>query len=183
MIVIVAGIPGSGKTTVMKKVIETCDTQLVTYGTVMFEIAKEKTGVTNRDEMRKLPPLSQKEFQEMAAERIAKMKDVVVDTHCTIKTKAGFLPGLPKQVLQKLSPQAIVLVEAYPDEIIQRRQKDTRERDREDREEIEQHQFMNRVAAMSYAAMIGATVKIVKNHDKCLDGAVAEVLEMLNEKG
>ncbi len=180
MVVILAGIPGAGKTTVITKALKEKDMKFVTYGTVMFEIAK-KMGVKARDEIRKLPAEKQREIQKKAAEEISRMGDVIVDTHCTIKTKEGYLPGLPYEVLKKLNPRLIILVEASEDEIIERREKDKdiRDRDVESIEEIKEHQLMNKIAAMTYAALTGATVKIVKNNDGMLEIAAHEVARAL----
>ncbi|OYT61350.1 adenylate kinase [Thermoplasmatales archaeon ex4484_30] len=180
MVVILAGIPGAGKTTVITKALKEKDMKFVTYGTVMFEIAK-KMGVKARDEIRKLPAEKQREIQKKAAEEISRMGDVIVDTHCTIKTKEGYLPGLPYEVLKKLNPRLIILVEASEEEIIERRtkDKDIRDRDVESIEEIKEHQLMNKIAAMTYAALTGATVKIVKNNDGMLEIAAHEVARAL----
>jgi len=48
MVVILAGVPGAGKTTVMKKVMERKEVDFITYGTVMLEIAKEM-GIRDRE--------------------------------------------------------------------------------------------------------------------------------------
>jgi len=179
MILIITGIPGTGKTTVMNKVIEKYPLKFVTFGTVMFEMAKKKSLVSDRDGLRKLPFSTQREIQELAAVKIKKMDNVCVDTHCTIKTKAGYLPGLPETVLKKLSPYVIILVEATPDEIIQRRSRDSRARDVEDKDEIMEHQLFNRIAAMSYAVMSGATVKIIQNSENKLEQAAADILDIV----
>ncbi|MDY7080843.1 MAG: AAA family ATPase, partial [Halobacteria archaeon] len=88
----------------------------------------------------------------------------------------GYLPGLPEWVLRGLQPDIVVLVEASADEILFRRLDDeTRTRDMETTEEISTHQEMNRSAAMSYATLTGATVKIIENPD----GGVDETAEQL----
>jgi len=179
MILIVTGIPGTGKTTVMNKVIEKYPLACVTFGTVMFEIAKKRSLVSDRDQLRKLPFSTQRKIQELAAVKIKKMANVCVDTHCTIKTKAGYLPGLPDSVLKKLSPDVLVLVEATPDEIVQRRSRDTRARDVDDLDAIREHQLFNRIAAMSYAVISGATVKIIQNSENKLEEAAADILDIL----
>jgi adenylate kinase len=175
--IILAGIPGAGKTTVIEKTKEKTPIKFINYGDLMFEVAKSQELVTHRDELRKLPLDLQKAIQIEAAEKIEKMGKVVVDTHCTIKTPEGFLPGLPKWVLEKLKPSSIILVEAYPQEIARRRSKDlTREREKATLKEIEEHQLMNRISAIAYATLTGATVKIISNHDnslmKCVDRLV-----------
>ena len=174
-VIVVTGIPGVGKTTVMKQAAEGIDIKFVTFGSVMIDIAKEMGLVKDRDEMRKLTLEQQKDLQIRSAEKVASMGDVILDTHCTVKTPKGYMPGLPEWVLKKLKPTAIVVVEADPDEIFNRRAKDaTRNRDPDSEEEIAEHQQINRAAAMSYATLTGATVKIVFNHDDAIDEAVKQ---------
>jgi adenylate kinase len=174
-VIVVTGIPGVGKTTVMKQAAEGIDIKFVTFGSVMIDIAKEIGLVKDRDEMRKLTLEQQKDLQIRSAEKVASMGDVILDTHCTVKTPKGYMPGLPEWVLKKLKPTAIVVVEADPDEIFNRRAKDaTRNRDPDSEEEIAEHQQINRAAAMSYATLTGATVKIVFNHDDAIDEAVKQ---------
>jgi adenylate kinase len=151
------------------------DIQFVTFGTVMIDIAKDLGWVKDRDEMRKLSLDRQKQLQIKTAEKIGNMKNVIVDTHCTVKTPKGYMPGLPEWVLRKLNPTSIVIVEADPEEIYKRRAKDSsRNRDPDSVEKIAEHQMVNRAAAMAYATLTGATVKIVCNHDNALDEAVKE---------
>ena len=179
-VVVVTGIPGVGKTTVMKKAAQGIDIRFVTFGTVMIDIAKEMGIVKDRDGMRKLSINQQKKLQIKTAEKISQMKNVIVDTHCTIKTPKGYLPGLPEWVVTKLNPTSIVVVEADPDEIYNRRVKDmTRNRDSDSKEQIAEHQQINRATAMAYAALTGATVKIVFNHDNDIDSAVKEAAPVL----
>ena len=179
-VIVVTGIPGVGKTTVMKKAAEGMDIKFVTFGTVMFEIAKELGLVKDRDEMRKLSLEQQKELQIKSAEKVANMGNVILDTHCTVKTPKGYMPGLPEWVIKKLKPTAIVIVEANPEEIYNRRANDpTRKRDPDTVEQINEHQMINRAAAMAYAALSGATVKIVFNHDNAIDAAVQQATPVL----
>ena len=159
----------------MKQAAEGLDIEFVTFGTVMIDIAKEMGLVKDRDDMRKLTLEQQKDLQIRSAEKVAAMGNVILDTHCTVKTPKGYMPGLPEWVLKKLKPTAIVVVEADPDEIYKRRAKDTtRNRDPDSEEEIAEHQQINRAAAMSYATLTGATVKIVFNHDNAIDKAVKQ---------
>lgn len=179
-VIVVTGIPGVGKTTVMKEAAEGIDIQFVTFGTVMADIAIEMNLVKDRDEMRKLTLEQQKELQIKTAEKVAKMDNVIVDTHCTVKTPKGYMPGLPEWVIKKLNPTAIVVVEADPEEIYNRRSKDiTRSRDPDSKEKIAEHQQMNRAAAMAYATLSGATVKIVFNHDNAIEDAVKDTAPVL----
>lgn len=182
-VVVIAGIPGSGSTTVLNKALESIDYVNVNYGDVMIKIAREECIVEDRDSLRKLSPRVQKEIQKKAAKSIREMSDesnIIVDTHCTIKTPAGFLPGLPKWVLEELQPDMFILIEADNDEILMRRLNDkTRIRDMEKIGDIELHQEINRATAMSYAVLTGATVKIIKNHDNRLEEPVEDMINTL----
>jgi len=179
-IIVVTGIPGVGKTTVMKKAAEGSDIKFVTFGTVMIELAKELGLVKDRDEMRKLTIEQQKDLQIKTAEKVSKMENVIVDTHCTIKTPQGYMPGLPEWVIKKLKPNSIILVEADPDEIFNRRLTDeTRNRDPDSIDKIKEHQYINRAIAMAYSSLTGATVKIIYNHDNAIKEAVKEVKPIL----
>ena len=180
---VIAGIPGSGSTTVLTKALETLDYVHVNYGDVMLEIAQKDGLVEDRDSLRKLSPDVQKEIQKNAAKSIREMSEdnnIIVDTHCTIKTPAGFLPGLPKWVLDELQPDIFILIEADSDEILMRRLNDkTRTRDMEKLSDIRLHQEMNRAISMAYAALTGATVKIIENHDNRLEEPVEDMINTL----
>ncbi|MGZ7067423.1 MAG: adenylate kinase [Methanobacterium sp.] len=182
-VVVIAGIPGSGSTTVLNKALESIDYKNVNYGDVMTKIAQEQGLVEDRDSLRKLSPDLQKEIQKNAAKSIREMAEVsniIVDTHCTIKTPAGFLPGLPKWVLEELQPDMFILVEADNEEILMRRLSDkSRTRDMEKLSDIRLHQEMNRAAAISYAVLTGATVKIIQNHDNRLEVPVEDMVNVL----
>jgi adenylate kinase len=183
-LVVLTGIPGSGSTTLLNKALEQVDYVHLNYGDIMTEIAIKEKIVEHRDELRKLPAETQKEIQAQAAKEIKQRSEndnVIVDTHCTINTPAGFLPGLPIWVLEQLQPDQFILVEAYPDEIMYRRLNDeTRERDHQKAKEIDLHQEMNRATSMAYATLTGATVKIVQNHDNHLDSSVKKLVNVLN---
>ena len=180
-VIVVTGIPGVGKTTVMKKAAEGMDIEFVTMGTVMFEIASQEGLVKDRDDMRKLTLSQQKDLQIKAAEKVGSMGSVILDTHCSIKTPKGYMPGLPEWIVKKVNPTAIVLVEADAKEIYNRRASDTtRNRDPDTEEEIAEHQMMNRAAAMAYAALTGSTVKIVFNHDNKIEDAVKQASPVLD---
>ncbi len=91
--VIIVGIPGVGKTTVVSRVVELLKERSIRvsvsiFGTVMFDEAKKK-GLKSRDELRKLSVREQKDLQSMAAKSIASITDdvVIVDTHAFIATK------------------------------------------------------------------------------------------------
>jgi adenylate kinase len=184
--VVITGVPGVGKTTVVNKALETLETEGITYGSInfgtfMFEVAIEEGLVKDRDEMRKLDQSDQRALQKIAAQRIGKIEEnIIIDTHCTVKTPKGFLAGLPEWVLNELQPDTIVLVETDEDQILNRRLSDpTRARDMEGYGGIKDHQQFNRAMAAAYAMLTGCTVKFVTNPDFLVDHAAAEMAELL----
>lgn len=187
-VVVVSGVPGVGKTTVVtdgiRKVEDRVNVSLITYGSVMFEIAQKRRLVENRDDLRKLPVKKQREVQKLAGERIAAMSRsqvVVVDTHTLIQTAdGGFLIGLPKWVAEAIRPASIVLVEADPANIAKRRAKDaTRTRDEQLIDNIAAHQMLCRSAAVAVGTLTGATVMILKNVEGKAEEAATAFADLL----
>jgi adenylate kinase len=184
--VIITGVPGVGKTTVVNEALQKIKLEGTSYeslnfGTFMFEVAQKEGIVADRDEMRKLDRGEQKRLQQLAASEIAKRPgNVIIDTHASIRTPKGFLPGLPEWVLAELMPDTVVLVETDEDQILLRRLGDeTRARDMEGARSISEHQQFNRSMAAAYAMVTGCTVKIVTNPDFLLERAVADMAELL----
>ncbi len=178
--IIVTGVPGVGKTTVLSKAADQLGLDTTVYGTQMLRVAREAGHVEDRDEMRKLDPETQRDVQRQAAEAISTMGRVFVDTHCLIQTPTGFLPGLPAWVLEGLEPETIVLIEADPEAIASRRAEDeSRKRDADAPDVIRQHQNMNRATATSVATLTGATILVIENQQGKLDEAVANLVEAL----
>lgn len=174
--IIVTGVPGVGKTTVVTEAAEKAGLEVVVYGSEMFRVAKDRGLVADRDEMRKLDPAVQRQVQKEAAEAIARRGRVVVDTHCMIATPKGFLPGLPEWVVRGLEPETVVLIETDPEAIAARRASDeTRKRDADSAAAIDRHQQLNRAAAAAVATLTGATVATVANEE----GKIAEAVEAL----
>ncbi|MHA1951017.1 MAG: adenylate kinase [Candidatus Thorarchaeota archaeon] len=190
-VVIVTGIPGVGKTTVINTAVKQVqathgeDVLILTFGTEMFEVASEAGYVKNRDELRKMPTSLQRETQRRAGEVIAekaKSAKVIVDTHNLIQTNNGFLIGLPEWVVTAINPKTVVLVEADSEKIAKRRTGDeSRTRDAQAVADIQVHQEMCRGAAVSVGTITGATVRIIKNREGLVKEAAAELVETLME--
>ncbi|WP_456422247.1 adenylate kinase [Thermococcus sp.] len=186
-VVMITGIPGVGKSTITRLALKRTRAKfrLVNFGDLMFEEAVEAGLVKHRDEMRKLDPKTQRELQLKAAQKIveiAREEPVLLDTHATIRTPVGYLLGFPREVIEVINPNFIVIIEATPSEILGRRLRDLkRDRDVETEEQIERHQDLNRAAAVSYAMHSNALIKIIENHeDKGLEEAVNELVQVLD---
>lgn len=166
MRVIVAALPGSGKTTIMELVKKKLPrVRIVNIGDMIRKIAMKRLKIRDRDELRKrLTIEQQREFQEHTAREISRMKakDMIIDTHTSVKTPRGFFPGLSEVTAHLIKPDVIVLLEYNPKDIIKRRKEDkTRKRDADSAEMLEEHQQSSRQFAFEAAEHIEAAVKIV----------------------
>ena len=189
-VIIVTGIPGTGKTTVCNEVVKLAEqngkkVEVINYGSVMVELSSKSGKPIHRDALRKSGLTFQHNLQAEAAKIISKKAakiqgDFIVDTHMSIKTVDGYLAGLPFHVLQHLNPELFILVEAEPLEVLSRRFKDkTRKRDKVMEGEIAEEFLFSRLMAAACAVLTGASVKIVKNPTGKQVLAAEEVLELL----
>jgi adenylate kinase len=184
--IIVMGLPGAGKTTVLNGAVAgVTDLKSLNYGDMMFEIAKKEKLVSDRDEMRKLPNREQKRVQDEAASKLAGVKGkVILDTHCSVRTTTGYMPGLPFEQLRKLKVDYLVFVSAPAKDILGRRQRDTtRKRDVVNIEDIERDILVNIAYLCAYSALSGATASIIMNADGKLDVAVGKLKEIIKKVG
>jgi adenylate kinase len=174
-LVIVTGVPGVGKTTVLTSTIDICKergikVEHINYGDVMLETAMSKKLVKDRDEMRRLPIREQISLQLIAAKKIravAEKSNVILDTHMFIRTPSGYMPGIPSWVAESLFLDSLVLLEADPESISKRRKKDVGIRTREEDESsrINEHQLMGKGGAAAISVLTGCTVLVVDNRE------------------
>ncbi|MDA4127925.1 MAG: adenylate kinase [Thaumarchaeota archaeon] len=183
--VVVVGIPGVGKTTVVQaSAARMRGGRLVTFGSVMLEEALKLKWIKHRDELRKMRVEKQKRLQKIAAERISKMKDAAlfVDTHLFIRTHEGFWPGLPFEVVRALKPSHLVLIEAGSDEIVARRSRDkTRYRDTMTKHELESELSLARSFLTVASSLTGAPILILRNDEGKVDKTVNKLIAVLKE--
>lgn len=187
--VIIVGIPGVGKTSVISLATQQLNQKgkkatITVFGSVMFEEA-HKMGVKNRDELRKLPLGKQRHFQQMAAKRISEIDDsiVMIDTHLFIKTIEGYYPGLPMHLLDIIKPTHFVMVVAEADEIVKRRKKDTsRDRDIVSVQAIQDELDILKMMIASCSILTGSPFITVMNNDNKIEEAVLNIVKVLCEK-
>jgi adenylate kinase len=177
--VIIGGIPGVGKTTVLNELAKE-GFRIENYGDAMLKEAVARNYAKNRDELRRLPVDKQKEIQRIAAERLSELGDVIIDTHFSISTGGGYLPGLPPHVLNVLNPDLFVSIEADPLEIFERRKNDAnRNRDRDSLERIRAHLEVNRSYGITYSAITGSPFLVVMNENKRAAEASAKIASVI----
>ena len=187
-ITIVVGIPGVGKTTVITKTKDILlqsgyNTTVVVFGSVMLSEAK-KTGIVDRDQIRKLSLAGQQNLQNLAADYICSVKEdlVIVDTHLFIRTSSGFFPGIPQNVIQKLKPRNLILITATPEEIIARRAKDeSRNRDMVSIEEIKKELGLAISMISTISILSGSVFEIVDNHQGSSEDTASLIARILTK--
>ncbi len=185
--VIIVGIPGVGKTTIVSKVVDILKEKKISvsvsiFGTVMFDEAKKTLGIQSRDDLRKLTVREQKELQSMAAKKIASITDeaVIVDTHAFISTKEGFYPGLPHNVLEILIPDSFIMITARPEEIYNRRMKDnTRNRDIVSIDAIKKELDVTSAMLSTCSILCGSPIKMVLNNEGKVEEAAKGIVSAM----
>lgn len=186
MIIVVTGVPGVGKTTVLNEFLKLRpDFEIHNFADSMIKVAIKKKVLKGQvkelhDELRKLPPQKQLMLQKEAGKMLGKMgkkKNIVIDTHAVVKTPKGYFVGLPAWVLENLKPNFIILVEVPAEVIAKRRAEDPlRVRDQDITVKgIQEHLEMCRAAAISYSALTGCFVKIVENKEAKAADAAREI--------
>jgi adenylate kinase len=186
--VIIVGVPGVGKSTIIYNATEELrnigtTVSTVIFGSVMFEEAK-KLGINDRDQLRKLSIDVQQKLQSMAATHISHLKEsiVIVDTHLFIKTPSGYYPGLPMNLVLKLNPDLLILITANSEEILRRRENDnTRSRDIISDNEIKRDIDVSLSMISSLSILTGAPFEIIFNHDNMIDSTTSLIVKLLKK--
>jgi len=184
--IILVGIPGVGKTTLLTTMVEILkdhkkNVVVINYGSLMFDVAKEN-GLTDRDQLRKLSVSEQQRLQKLAADQISNHEEevVIIDTHAFINSPEGYYPGLPEHVLKIIKPTNFVSVSAKPEEIYNRRMKDdTRNRDKITLANIKKELDVQSGMMSACAVITGSPVRLVLNGEGKIDEAADKIIKAI----
>lgn len=175
MKIIVTGLKGSGKTTVLKYVTHRRpDIKILNVGDFFAKVF-QRYGL-DRDQgdlgiSREKYVNIQKEIFRSLAREVKKYKDVIIDTHLFLTKKEGYYPGLPEFAMKEINPDVIVVLEYNPKFILKRREKDIKEIGRQRSAEltiegIQYEQDVQRHFAFVSAGYTATAVKIIKRYEK-----------------
>ena len=184
--IIVVGVPGVGKSSLMREVVRvaTANDQrlgLINFGSVMLDEAK-RAGISDRDNLRLMSLGKQRRLQLAAARKIFRMKDdlLFVDTEMFVRTPQGLWPGLPPDVLRVLHPTNFLLIEVSPDVLAKRIREDTeRRRDKETVEQIAEEMGVTKDAVVGLATICNVPLLIVDNKEGNLEKTASRIVDSL----
>lgn len=167
--IMLLGVPGVGKTFLIdqaKAQIKENNFIVLNMGSVMFDYAIIEGIVNDRDELRNLPPARQVEIQAEACEYIQEEYlengiNIILDTHASILTPGGYLSSLSVWTASNIDLDNIIILEAPPEVIAERRAGDNSRKRRADLQEIQEHQTNNRIICFSYATFTKTLIKII----------------------
>lgn len=174
-VTIVAGVTGVGLTSVCQAVRGKLGDgyTLLNFGDVMLEQAATSGITTDRGELATLSQTQTRRLQRRAGEFVADeatQTNVILSTHLAVETDAGYIQGLPAEVLHDISPMTFILVEASAETIQSRRGEDDTAGASSTRK-IAFEQQLNRSAALQYAREQNAPVQFLENEGSIDDAA------------
>lgn len=175
-VTLVSGVPGVGTSTIAAETVSDLDDhRLFNFGDAMLEAAMTQGIAESRDELSGLSASERGALQRYAAGYVrdeASEGPIVVTTNFAVRTAEGYVPGLPDPVLYEMGPDRLVVVEAEPETVAERRKEgEYRDYPEPTASGIRFHQRMNRTAAFVYSSRSSATVHHVSNEGGIEDAA------------
>ncbi len=186
-LILFVGTPGAGKSTLLsalenkKKPIG-----IVNLGNVMLDIAKKKTGMTDREQLgMRTEEIIKADREQAFKEIIEKKQDTIIDTHLTIKFGRRYIPGVTIKELEHIRIKAIIYIDATAKEIWQRRHSDPAKMNRrnvDDTEaEIDEQRNINLAILSSCAITLSIPIYIIYNSDGKQADALIELEKIVKE--
>jgi adenylate kinase len=161
---------------------------IVEVGTNEVIYVKEQENIKlAKDEIRNLNINTQIKIQKEVGNYFHELleankgKNYIIETHAALKTKQGYLPGLPKNFLQATEPDVYAIIEADVDEIFVRRLLDKKRKRDHDKstKDVQTNLDTTRYFASAFAAVTHAPLLIVNNKEKRSEEAANEIANVL----
>ncbi len=183
MIAVVAGVPGVGKTSVIRKAIASMNVHYINYGDLFEHEARRLLNINNRDDLRFHIPYTMYRLVDRAVLRkLEKVnRPTILDTHLIIATKYTFMPGFDMNKLNTLPVSLVVVITAPEDEIKRRRVNDKRVRGIGIEKHINLHQHLTIDIAAQLSALKGIPFTLIENRDGRINEAAERLKNVINE--
>ena len=183
-VTLLSGVTGVGLTSICQRVRAELDDGylLLNFGDIMLEEAATQNITTERGDLATLSQRQIRRLQRRAGEYVADAateSNVLLSTHLTVRTDHGYIHGLPDSVLRDVAPSTVVLVEAAPETVLERRAESGRSVEEVTERQIEFEQSLNRTAALECARERNTPVAFVENEGRVIEAveAVVETVE------
>lgn len=174
--IIVAGVPGAGKTTILDKVAKSNNYKFVSIGDLMMDVGKKRGHITERDKIRYQPNSVRKALVKEAFRSISKMEgNIVIDTHASVEEHGRYMPGLPTEAVSPIkgSLLALICIDAATREILDRRAKDrSRRREVENPETIDVQRIINLSVLSAMSLAYDVPLFVVSNEEGMFNQSV-----------
>lgn len=162
---IVMGLPGVGKSSILKGALEGRDIKFINYGDIATEVAKKKGIASDRDTLNSLPVKEHLKLQDAVVAQLKDTPRTILDTHAVLKRKpSGYIPGLTPSLFKKITVDALVFIDAPSNEIVERRSADpARIRPILTSEDLDETRRFSLGAISVYSASTGAPIYLITN--------------------
>ncbi|VVB73191.1 Adenylate kinase [uncultured archaeon] len=182
---VVMGLPGVGKSSVLKGALEGRDIKVINYGDVAIEVAKKRKMTTDRDALISLPVKAHLELQDAVVAQLKDAPKTILDTHAVLKRRpSGYIPGLTPSLFKKVTIDALVFIDAPSDEIARRRKADpARARPAMTVEELDEIRRFSLSAISVYSASTGAPIYVITNREGRSKEAIRGLRDIFDSLG
>lgn len=164
-VVLVFGVPGVGKTTLITEALN----ELFSYKRLSGgSLINAELSESERDQLRKMSSSDILFNQKVLVHNFKKYRarnpsdNILFDGHCAVKHEEGIL-DIPVEIIEALEPDKILFLKEDAGEIIKRRNLDKERpgREVEEIQEIEAFQSYQRSICENYATTLGVPVEVL----------------------
>jgi len=157
--VMVAGVPGVGKSAALASLRPRLTVPVVNFGSTMLEVARASGYIGDRDGLRRASPNDAKKWREIAVHRLPDA--CIIDGHLVVRRPDSFEVAFPPEMRATGYLEAILVLEASAEQVLLRRAARAREVQDEDAHAIERHLIAARECARGLAAESGVHVSFI----------------------
>lgn len=197
-ILLLMGESASGKTTlggtVRRRGLMPEGMNMIEIGNIIFERAREiHPEITSRDQLRTHIPLQEMKLFLREAVALSAVDALVTNTPTTLIVRGAYRQpvavneSLPPPIVSdydlyiRIKPKTIIHISADPEELVRRREADSRQRERQSEDVAEFNQRHSLMAAIDIAKMAGSKLVCLWNRDDNLEENLAKVSQEMAE--